>query len=118
MAISAVLAWSTFASANRSRISSQHCGNFDNGRSFLAYSPDAQHTDAYIAYDASYTDGPFLNPGRYRRDNVNANYTRTLDDTQKLGFRIIFGRNDFYSSGQVPLDLVATRVLDRFGYVD
>jgi hypothetical protein len=93
-------------------------GNFDNGRGFIAYSPDVQKVDAYIAYDGSYTDGPFKNPGRYRRDNVNANYTRTLDDTQKLGFRLIFGRNDFYSSGQVPLDLVNAGLLDRFGYVD
>jgi outer membrane receptor protein involved in Fe transport len=30
----------------------------------------------------------------------------------------VFGRNDFYSSGQVPLDLVASGQLDRFGYVD
>jgi hypothetical protein len=93
-------------------------GNFDNGRGFLAYSPDVEKTDAYIAYDGSYTDGPFLSRGRYRRDNVNANYTRTLDDSQKLGFRLIFGRNDFYSSGQVPLDLVNAGLLDRFGYID
>jgi hypothetical protein len=93
-------------------------GNFESGRGFLAYSPDAQKVDAYIAYEGSYTDGPFLSPGRYRRDNVNANYTKTLDDSQKLGFRMIFGRNDFYSSGQIPLDLVNAGLLDRFGYVD
>jgi len=93
-------------------------GNFDSGRGFLAYSPDTQKVDAYIAYDGSYTDGPFLSPGRYRRDNVNANYTKTLDDSQKLGFRLIFGRNDFYSSGQVPLDLVNAGLLGRFGYID
>ncbi|PWU04515.1 MAG: hypothetical protein C5B51_16550 [Terriglobia bacterium] len=93
-------------------------GNFHNGRAFLAYSPDAQKTDAYVAYEGSYTDGPFLNPGRYRRDNANANYTRTLDETQKLGFRAIIGRNDFYSSGQLPLDLVSSGQIDRFGFID
>lgn len=93
-------------------------GNFNNGRGFLAYSPDVERTDAYIAYDGSYIDGPFKNPGRYRRDNVNGNYTKTLSPDQKLGFRIIFGRNDFYSSGQIPLDLVNKGLLDRFGYVD
>ena len=41
-----------------------------------------------------------------------------LDDTQKLGFRMLFGRNDFYSSGQVPLDLVNAGLLNRFGYID
>ena len=93
-------------------------GNFDNGRGFLAYSPDVDRTDAYIAYDGSYIDGPFQNPGRYRRDNVNGNYTKTLSDDQKLGFRFIFGRNDFYSSGQIPLDLVDSGQLNRFGYID
>ena len=93
-------------------------GNFDTGRAFLAFSPDVQRLDAYLAYDGSYTDGPFLNPGRYRRDNINSNYTRTLDEKQKLGFRFIFGRNDFYSSGQLPQDLVSEGLLDRFGDVD
>jgi hypothetical protein len=93
-------------------------GNFDSARGFLAYSPDVDRTDAYIAYDASYIDGPFQNPGRYRRDNVNGNYTRTLSGDQKLGFRFIFGRNEFYSSGQIPLDLVDSGQLNRFGYID
>ena len=80
-------------------------GNFDTGRAFLAYSPDVPTVDSYFAYDASYTDGPFQSPLRYRRDNVNANFTKTLGADEKLGFRFLFGRNNFYSSGQVPLDL-------------
>ena len=93
-------------------------GNFDTGRAFLAYSPDVPTVDFYFAYDASYTDGPFQSPLRYRRDNVNANFTKTLGADEKLGFRFLFGRNNFYSSGQVPLDLVAAGLLDRFGYID
>lgn len=93
-------------------------GNFNTARGFLAYSPDVQNVDSYFAYEGSYTDGPFENPGRYRRDNVNANYTKALSATEKLGFRFIFGRNNFYSSGQIPLDLVASGMLDRFGYLD
>lgn len=93
-------------------------GNFNTGRAFLAYSPDVERVDAYVAYEGSYTDGPFVNPGRYRRDNLNANYTRSLDPRRKLGFRFIFGRNDFYSSGQIPLDLVSAGLLDRFGYIN
>ena len=93
-------------------------GNFDSWRGFAGYSPDVRNVDSYFAYDGSYTDGPFLNPGRYRRDNVNTNYAATLPDHQKLGFRLLYGRNDFYSSGQIPLDLVAAGQLDRFGYID
>jgi hypothetical protein len=93
-------------------------GDFNTGRGFFAYSPDADKVDAYVAYEGSYTDGPFENPGRYRRDNVNANYTAALGANQKLGFRFLLGRNDFYSSGQLPLDLVNQGVLDRFGFID
>jgi hypothetical protein len=93
-------------------------GNFNSGRGFLAYSPELDRADAYLAYEGSYTDGPFQSPLRYRRDNVNGNYTRSLGNNEKLGFRVRFGRNNFYSSGQVPLDLVSEGLLDRFGYVD
>jgi outer membrane receptor protein involved in Fe transport len=93
-------------------------GNFDTSRAFLAYSPDVPTVSSYVAYDASYTDGPFQSPLRYRRDNVNANFTKTLGANEKLGFRFLFGRNNFDSSGQVPLDLVAAGLLDRFGYID
>ena len=93
-------------------------GNFNTGRAFLAFSPDVAKTDTYLAYEGSYTDGPFQNPGRYRRDNVNANYTRQLSPNEKSGLRFIFGRNNFYSSGQLPLDLVSSGQLDRFGGID
>jgi hypothetical protein len=93
-------------------------GNFDTGRAFLAYSPALDRAGAYLAYEGSYTDGPFRNPLRYRRDNLNGNYTRTLGAGRKVGFRILYGRNDFYSSGQIPLDLVSAGLLDRFGYID
>ena len=93
-------------------------GNFNTGRAFLAYSPDLPGLDAYVAYEGSYTDGPFQNPGRYRRDNLNANWTKAIGKDEKLGFRFLFGRNDFYSSGQIPLDLVNQGLLDRFGFID
>ena len=89
-------------------------GNYNTGRRFLAFSP----ANSYVAYEGSYTDGPFQNPGAYRRDNVNANFTKSLSSEEKLGFRFIFGRNNFSSSGQIPLDLVNEGKLDRFGYVD
>jgi hypothetical protein len=93
-------------------------GNFNSGRGFFAYSPDAPGIDAYVAYEGSYTDGPFQNPGRYRRDNLNANYTWSPSRSEKLGFRFLFGRNNFYSSGQIPLDLVDAGLLGRFAFVD
>jgi outer membrane receptor protein involved in Fe transport len=93
-------------------------GSFNNRRAFLAYSPHLRSADAFIAYEPSYTDGPFLNPGRYRRDNLTGNYTYRPTDKEAFGFKLNLGRNRFTSSGQLPLDLVAEGELDRFGFID
>ena len=93
-------------------------GSFDTRRAFLAFSPALKSADALIAYEGSQSDGPFQSPLRYRRDNLTGNYTRHLGEHQSLGFKFNAGRNDFYSSGQIPLDEVAAGRLDRFGFID
>lgn len=93
-------------------------GSFDTYRSFLAYSPELKTGAALLAYELSRTNGPFLNPLRYKRDNVTGNYIRRLSETRQLGFKFNLGRNDFVSSGQIPLDLVTAGALDRFGFLD
>jgi outer membrane receptor protein involved in Fe transport len=93
-------------------------GSFNNRRAFLAYSPPLKNAAALIAYEPSYTDGPFLNPGRYRRDNITGNITEHLSDSAALGFKLNLGRNRFFSSGQLPLDLVDEGASDRFGFID
>lgn len=93
-------------------------GSFDTFRTFLAYSPELKSADSFIAYEGSRTDGPFINPLRYRRDNLTANYTRRLGESEALGFKLNVGRNNFFASGQIPLDEVAAGQLDRFGFLD
>ncbi len=93
-------------------------GSFGAVRAFVAYSPQFDRADSFIAYEGTHTDGPFISPLRYQRDNVTGNYTWHISEKESLGFKLNFGRNDFFSSGQIPLDLVADGQLDRFGYVD
>lgn len=93
-------------------------GSFNTFRGFFAYSPQLDNGNALIAYETSRTDGPFVNPLDYKRDNLTGNYTRRLSDTQALGFKFNLGRNDFVSSGQIPLDLISAGQLDRFGFLD
>jgi len=93
-------------------------GAFGSFRGFAAYSPMLGEAAAFLSYEGSRTDGPFQNPLGYRRDNISGNYTRHLGPDQDLGLKINFGRNDFSSSGQIPLDLVAQGELDRFGAMD
>jgi hypothetical protein len=93
-------------------------GSFDGYRTFAAWSPHSKIADSFIAWEHAYTDGPFVNPLHYVRDNFTGNYMRKLGSGQSLGVKFNGGRNDFDSSGQIPLDLVYAGVLDRFGYMD
>ncbi len=93
-------------------------GSFNSYRTFLAYSPQLDNASAFLAYEGSRTDGPFINPLRYKRDNLTANYTWRKSSHETFGFKLNAGRNDFYSSGQIPLDEVAAGRLDRFGFED
>lgn len=93
-------------------------GSFGTFRTFAAISPKINNVDSFLAYEFSRTDGPFKNPLKYRRDNVTANFTRRFGERTAAGIKFNFGRNDFYSSGQIPLDLVASGDLDRFDALD
>jgi len=93
-------------------------GSFGSYRTFVSYSPSLERADAFLAYEGSRIDGPFQNPLRYRRDNITTNYTWRVGNDETIGVKFNGGRNVFFSSGQIPLDLVATGQLPRFGYVD
>lgn len=93
-------------------------GSFNTFRGFFAYSPELKSAVGFVAYELSRTNGPFVSPLRYKRDNLTANYTRNLTNKSALGFKINLGRNDFFSSGQIPLDEVSAGRLGRFGFID
>jgi outer membrane receptor protein involved in Fe transport len=93
-------------------------GSFNSFRTFLAFSPRIKNVDSFLAYEFSKTDGPFKNPLKYRRDNFTGNFTYKFSDREAFGLKMNFGRNDFTSSGQIPLDEVASGNLDRFGFLD
>jgi len=93
-------------------------GSFDTFRTFLAYSPQIKNVSSFISYENSYSNGPFISPLNYRRDNVTGNFTYKIDDTQSIGFKFNAGRNNFFSSGQIPLDEIFAGRLDRFGFID
>ncbi len=93
-------------------------GSFDSYRTFLAYSPKIKDVSSFISYEGAYTNGPFLKPLNYRRDNVTGNITYKIDESQAIGFNLNYGRNNFSSSGEIPLDEVEAGRLDRFGVID
>jgi len=93
-------------------------GSFDTFRTFLAYSPQIKNVSSFISFENSYSNGPFISPLNYRRDNVTGNFTYKIDDTQSIGFKFNAGGNNFFSSGQIPLDEIFAGRLDRFGFID
>ncbi len=93
-------------------------GSFGTARGFLAYSPEIKDGDGLLAYEGSQTNGPFVNPLGYRRDNLTANFLRRLSERDTFSVKLNGGKNDFTSSGQIPLDLVNAGSLDRFGFID
>jgi len=93
-------------------------GSFNTQRGFFAFSPDSKNVDSFFAYEGSHSDGPFVNALGYRRDNLTANVTRRLSKLRSVGFKFNGGLNGYNSSGQIPLDLVASGDLDRFGFLD
>ncbi len=93
-------------------------GSFNTERGFLSVSPDWKNTDSFLAYEGSHTDGPFVKPLDYRRDNVTGNFLRHLSEHRTFAVKFNGGLNRYNSSGQIPIDAVAAGRLDRFGFLD
>ncbi|MCC6327679.1 MAG: TonB-dependent receptor [Acidobacteria bacterium] len=93
-------------------------GSHNSFRTFLAYSPEIRNVRSFVAYEGSRTDGPFILPLNYKRDNLTGNFTRDMSGMQTIGFKFNLARNTYDSSGQIPLDEVAAGRLDRFGAFD
>jgi outer membrane receptor protein involved in Fe transport len=94
-------------------------GNFGSRRGFIGWSPRlGPGAEAFVAAEATITDGPFQAPLRYRRHNFAANYSRRFGNDTRVGLRLTAGDNEFHSSGQIPLDEVEAGRLDRFAAAD
>lgn len=93
-------------------------GQYNTRRIFGAYSPAWEKTPALLAFEHSYSDGPFERPLEYARNNVTGTLLRKLSPTQTLSFRLFGNTNNSYAAGQLPLDAVESGRLSRFGVVD
>ncbi|MBX7218948.1 MAG: TonB-dependent receptor [Blastocatellia bacterium] len=87
-------------------------GSFNTKRGFFAVSPK----NGFLAYELARTDTPFHKP--YERDNLTGSYKFDFQNNKSLAFKFNVGRNDFFSAGQIPTDLIASRQIARFGAID
>jgi outer membrane receptor protein involved in Fe transport len=93
-------------------------GSYNTARGLLAWSPVSTGKDILFAYEGSHSDGPFIRPLDYRRDNFTANYGWLRGTRDRFAIRANGGRNRFDSSGQPPLDEIAAGRMDRYGFID
>ena len=93
-------------------------GAFNTQRGFLAVSPDWKNIDSFLANEGSHSDGPFVKPLGYRRDNVTANFLRRLSERRTVAIKFNGGLNRYDSSGQIPIEAVNAGLVDRFGFLD
>jgi hypothetical protein len=71
-----------------------------------------------VAAQAYFTDGPFINPQSYSRYNVFTKFTLDPTPESKVWLSGTVYQGDWHGSGQIPLRLVSTGQLDRFGAID
>lgn len=93
-------------------------GQFNTRRLFGAYSPQWDKSNGLLAFEHSYTDGPYKRKLEYQRNNLTGAWSRAFSPTQLLTFRVFGSTNDSYAAGQLPVDQIEQGRLDRFGFID
>jgi hypothetical protein len=75
-------------------------------------------TNAYIASELLYADGPFESPQHFNRFNVFGKFNTRLNDKNKLTFIASAFNSKWNASGQIPERAVKSGLIDRFGAID
>ncbi|KPM46700.1 TonB-dependent receptor [Jiulongibacter sediminis] len=75
-------------------------------------------TDAYLATEYLYDDGPFESPQKLGRFNALAKVTTRPGQDDKLTFSSSYFDSDWNASGQIPQRAVNSGLITRFGAID
>jgi TonB-dependent Receptor Plug Domain/CarboxypepD_reg-like domain len=79
---------------------------------------DTKKQDAYIASEMIYSDGPFKNPQRFNRFNVQARYNLALTDKSAISFTTSLLNSRWNAGGQIPQRAIDNGTITRFGEID
>lgn len=93
-------------------------GSFDTQRYVVGASPKLSWAKTLLAAQVYTTNGPFDDPQHYWRYNVFSKFTLNPTPDSKLSLSGTVYDGDWDGSGQIPLRLVSSGQLDRFGSVD
>ncbi len=75
-------------------------------------------TNAYIASELLYSDGPFKSAQHFNRFNLFGKFNTQLGANNRLTVIASTLSSDWDASGQVPERAVRSGMIDRFGYID
>ncbi|MGR3810982.1 TonB-dependent receptor [Jiulongibacter sp. NS-SX5] len=75
-------------------------------------------TEAYLASEYLYSDGPFVSPQNLGRFNVMTKITSRPGQNDKLSFSGSYFKSDWDASGQIPNRAVSSGLISRFGAID
>jgi Carboxypeptidase regulatory-like domain len=93
-------------------------GQWNTRRVVGAYSPEWGANSALLAFEHSYSDGPFQRKLQYGRNNFTAVFSRQLNPTDTFTFRGWGATNKSYSPGQLPVDAIDEGIVSRYGFID
>ena len=77
-----------------------------------------QGTNAYVASEFLYSDGPFESAQHFNRFNLFGKLNTHLGKTNKLTLIASTLKSGWDASGQIPERAVKSGLIDRFGYID
>jgi outer membrane cobalamin receptor len=75
-------------------------------------------TNAYVASEFLYSDGPFESAQRFRRFNIFGKLNTQLGNSNKLTLIASTLNSGWDASGQIPERAVKSGSIGRFGYID
>ncbi|AEV98401.1 TonB-dependent receptor [Niastella koreensis] len=75
-------------------------------------------TNAYIASEFLYSDGPFESPQHFNRFNLFGKLNTNIGKNNKLTLTGSTLSSDWDASGQIPERAVKSGMIGRFGYID
>ena len=98
-------------------------GQFDNIRGLamidlLSNRQKQKGTNAYVAGELLYSDGPFVSPQHFNRFNLFGKLNTHIGNANKLTLIASTLNSDWDASGQIPERAVKSGLISRFGYID
>ncbi|WP_205511432.1 TonB-dependent receptor [Longitalea arenae] len=75
-------------------------------------------TNAYVAGEFLYSDGPFASPQHFNRFNLFGKFNTQLGKNNRLTLIASTLNSDWDASGQIPERAVKNGSIGRFGYID